>query len=265
MTDHQHDQEENKMKLTQIDSSDGQARDLYELRDVVKAYGGTDTMVRAVDGINLTIAKGEFVVIAGPSGSGKSTLLQLLGALDRASSGAILFEGRDMGRLGDRELAALRLRTLGFIFQQFNLVPTLTGLENVEAALAPAKPARGERERRARQLLDRVGLSARGDHLPSQLSGGEQQRVAIARALVNEPEVLLADEPTGNLDSKTGDEILALLYRLWEELGVTVILITHDAAIAGTAPRVLRMADGRIAAEEAPGAALADVGIGVER
>jgi putative ABC transport system ATP-binding protein len=251
------------MRVTEVNPED---RRLYELREVVKTYGGTDTMVRAVDGIDLVIAKGEFVVIAGPSGSGKSTLLQLLGALDRPGSGTVLFEGRDLGTLRDRDLAALRLRTLGFIFQQFNLVPTLTGLENVEVALAPAKLRSEKRARRARELLARVGLGARGDHLPSQLSGGEQQRVAIARALANEPEVLLADEPTGNLDSKTGDEILALLYKLWEETGVTIVLITHDQAIAGTSPRVLRMADGRIASEELPPAeTVADIGVGVER
>lgn len=242
------------MKVTRINLPDRRDRELYDLRGVVKTYGGTDTMVRAIDGIDLEIARGDFVVIAGASGSGKSTLLQLLGALDRPTSGAMLFEGRDLSTLPDRDLAALRLRTLGFIFQQFNLVPTLTGLENVEVALAPAKLARAERERRARELLGRVGLGARGDHLPSQLSGGEQQRVAIARALANEPEVLLADEPTGNLDSKTGEEILGLLYRLWEETGITVVLITHDRAIAATAPRVLTMADGRLDSEEAPAA-----------
>jgi putative ABC transport system ATP-binding protein len=254
------------MNVTDVNSPNGQGSRLYEMRAVVKTYGGTDTMVRAVDGIELEIVKGEFVVIAGPSGSGKSTLLQLLGALDRPSSGTVLFEGRDLGSLPDRDLAALRLRTLGFIFQQFNLVPTLTALENVEAALAPAKLRSEERGRRARELLARVGLGARGGHLPSQLSGGEQQRVAIARALANEPEVLLADEPTGNLDSKTGDEILALLYRLWEETGVTVVLITHDQAIAGTAPRVLRMADGHVASEELPRAEpVSGVGLGAER
>ncbi len=194
----------------------------------------------------------EFVVVAGPSGSGKSTLLQLLGALDRPSAGAIHFEGRDLAALGDGELAALRLNTLGFVFQQFNLIPTLTARENVEIALAPSDLDRTARERRARELLERVGLSGRAEHLPSQLSGGEQQRVAIARALANQPEVVLADEPTGNLDTKSGGSIIALLYSLWEEAGLTVILITHDPAIAGTAPRVLRLADGRLDDEESP-------------
>jgi putative ABC transport system ATP-binding protein len=240
------------MKVSEINTRDGHPQLLYELRGVVKTYGGTDTMVRAVDGIDLEVAEGEFIVIVGPSGSGKSTLLQLLGALDRPSAGTISFESRDLGSSGDRQLAELRLRTLGFIFQQFNLVPTLSALENVELAMAPMKTAAAERQRRARELLGRVGLSPRADHLPSQLSGGEQQRVAIARALANEPDVLLADEPTGNLDSKTGEEILALLYKLWQETKVTVVLITHDQSIAETAPRVLAMADGRIASQKAP-------------
>ncbi len=240
------------MKVSEINTHDRHPQTLYELRGVVKTYGGTDTLVRAVDGIDLEITKGEFIVIVGPSGSGKSTLLQLLGALDRPSAGTITFENRDLGGSGDRQLAELRLRTLGFIFQQFNLVPTLTALENVELAMAPTQASTAERRQRASELLGRVGLGQRADHLPSQLSGGEQQRVAIARALANEPDVLLADEPTGNLDSKTGEEILALLYRLWEETGITVVLITHDQSIAQTAPRVLTMADGRIASQKAP-------------
>ena len=243
---------ETTVDLTEVKANDGHDRSLYELRGVVKSYGTEEAAVRAVDGIDLTVVKGEFVVIAGPSGSGKSTLLQLLGALDRPTAGTISFEGRDLGRLPDVSLAELRLRTLGFIFQQFNLIPTLTARENVEVALAPAGLDATARSRRAGELLERVGLDARADHLPSQLSGGEQQRVAIARALANEPEVLLADEPTGNLDSKTGDAILALLYSLWKETGLTVVLITHDPAIAGTAPRVLRLADGRVLTEELP-------------
>jgi putative ABC transport system ATP-binding protein len=226
---------------------------LYELRGVIKSYGSDQTRVRAVDGIDLEIRRGEFAVVAGPSGSGKSTLLQLLGALDRPSAGAIHFEGRDLAGLSDAELAALRLNTLGFVFQQFNLIPTLTARENVEIALAPARVDSATRARRAGELLERVGLSERAEHLPSQLSGGEQQRVAIARALANQPEVVLADEPTGNLDTTSGDSIISLLYSLWEEAGLTVILVTHDPAIAGTAPRVIRLADGRLAGDRAPG------------
>jgi putative ABC transport system ATP-binding protein len=209
---------------------------LYELHDVVKAYGS----VRAVDGVELRNERGEFAVVAGPSGSGKTTLLQLLGALDRPTSGAVAFEGRDLAALPDAELTRLRRDRIGFIFQQFNLIPTLTAQQNVEAAIAE----RG-RGTRARELLARVGLGARGRHLPSQLSGGEQQRVAIARALANEPDVLLADEPTGNLDTTTGDEIMAVLRGLWEE-GLSVVLISHDPAIAGAAPRVVRLRDGRV-------------------
>ncbi len=218
----------------------------YELRDVSRRYGDGDTAVVAVDGVTLDIDEGEFVVIAGPSGSGKTTLLQLLGGLDRATSGSVLFEGRDLGTVGDRELAELRLGTLGFIFQQFNLVPTLTARQNVEAALAPRGLPGRERIEAARSLLVSVGLGARAAHLPSQLSGGEQQRVAIARALANEPRVLLADEPTGNLDSATGSELIDLLRRLNAERGLTIVLITHDTEIAASAPRTVRMADGRI-------------------
>jgi putative ABC transport system ATP-binding protein len=223
---------------------------LYELRGVSKSYGREDVAVRALDGVDLEIARGEYVVIAGPSGSGKSTLLQLLGALDRPTSGTISFRSRDLGSLPDRDLAALRLDTLGFVFQQFNLIPTLTASENVEIALAPTSIDAAGRSRRVHELLARVGLADRATHLPSQLSGGEQQRVAIARALANEPDVILADEPTGNLDSANGDAILALLYALWEETGSTVVLITHDPGVAGTAPRIVRLADGRIAGEE---------------
>jgi putative ABC transport system ATP-binding protein len=226
-------------------SGPGTAR-LYGLENLVKTYGGADTAVTAVDGMDLEIARGEFVVIAGPSGSGKSTLLQLLGALDRPSAGTIEFEGRDLARLADDELADLRRKTLGFIFQQFNLIPTLTGQENVEIALAPAALGGEQRSDRALELLGRVGLAERAGHLPSQLSGGEQQRVAIARALANDPDVLLADEPTGNLDTATGREIVGLLERLNAERGVTVLLVTHDPAIAGAASRLVRMSDGRV-------------------
>ena len=221
---------------------------LYDLRQVEKRYGN----VAAVDGVDLEVRHGEFLVVAGPSGSGKTTLLQLLGALDRPTGGSVEFEGKDLVAMGDGELARLRRDTLGFIFQQFNLIPTLTAVQNVEAALAPRRFKGGERRRRAAELLERVGLEARAEHLPSQLSGGEQQRVAIARALANGPRVLLADEPTGNLDSATGDGIVELLKRLSEDEGLTVVLITHDPSIADTARRVVRMRDGRVLdAEEA--------------
>src|SRR4051812_7591160 len=187
---------------------------LYDLRGVRRTYGSGDSEVVAVDHVDLRISHGEFLVIAGPSGSGKTTLLQLLGALDRPSAGQVLFEGRDLQALGDGELADLRLHTLGFIFQQFNLIPTLTALQNVEVALAPTGLRNTERRERAGALLERVRLAHRAGNLPSQLSGGEQQRVAIARALANGPRVLLADEPTGNLDSATGEELVDVLRAL---------------------------------------------------
>jgi putative ABC transport system ATP-binding protein len=219
---------------------------IYELHDVTKAYSNGVAPVRAVDDVSLTIQDGEFLVVAGPSGSGKTTLLQLLGCLDRPTSGEIVLHGRNVGSLGDGRLARLRLMTIGFVFQQFNLIPTLTAQENVEVALAPARVRRRGRHVRASGLLARVGLAERARHLPSQLSGGEQQRVAIARALANEPRVLLADEPTGNLDSKTGDDILDLLRSLSEQQGKTVVLVTHDREIAARASRTVVMEDGRV-------------------
>jgi putative ABC transport system ATP-binding protein len=219
----------------------------YSLRGVGRRYGDGDGLVDALAEVDLEIRDGEFVAVVGPSGSGKSTLLQILGALDRPTSGTITFEGRDLARLGDDALAALRLERIGFVFQQFNLIPTLTARENVEVAIAPTGATAAERIGRADGLLERVGLGDRVDHLPSQLSGGEQQRVAIARALANSPDVLLADEPTGNLDSATGGSILGLLRTLWSETGVTVVLITHDAGIAAQAERLIELADGRVA------------------
>jgi putative ABC transport system ATP-binding protein len=223
---------------------------MYELTDVTKTYGA----VRAVDGLDLRVDEGEFLVVAGPSGSGKTTLLQLLGGLDRPTSGSVVFEGEDLRSMSDYELALLRQRTIGFVFQQFNLIPTLTARQNVEAALAPTGLPRAERRGRADELLATVGLAERAEHLPSMLSGGEQQRVAIARALANEPRVLLADEPTGNLDTRTGEEILALLERLVEQRNQTIVLITHDTAIAARAPRLVRMRDGRIDPAQVPAA-----------
>lgn len=235
---------------------------VYELRGASKTYalGGVD--VHAVRDVDLAIARGESVAIVGPSGSGKTTVLQLLGALDRPTSGALLFEGRDVGSLGDRALSELRLDVLGFVFQQFNLIPTLTAAQNVEIALAPTPTPRHERRERVLGLLASVGLAERADHVPSKLSGGEQQRVAIARALANDPHVLLADEPTGNLDSTTGAEIMDLLLSLSDdESRRTVIVVTHDADVAGRAQRVLRMHDGRfVGSTDTAGAVLEPVG-----
>ena len=215
---------------------------LYDVRSAEKFFQRGPTTVRALDGVTLEIGTGEFVALEGPSGSGKTTLLQLLGALDRPSGGEVLFEGEDLAQLGDRELANLRLHSFGFVFQQFNLIPTLTAVENVEAKLVPAG---GTRER-ALELLGEVGLAERSDHLPHQLSGGEQQRVAIARALSVEPRVVLADEPTGNLDTETGREIIELLAGLAAEHGSTVIVATHDTTLAARAPRRLALRDGRL-------------------
>jgi len=222
---------------------------VYELRGVTKSYGSSSTQVDAVRDVDLRIEAGEFVAIAGPSGSGKTTLLQLLGALDRPTRGEILFEGRDLASLRESELTQLRLRTIGFVFQQFNLIPTVSAAENVELALAPTRIPQDVRVRRVANLLASVGLGDRGHHLPSQLSGGEQQRVAIARALANEPDVLLADEPTGNLDTVTGEEIIGVLRELNRSRGQTVVLITHDPEIAAAASRVVRMHDGLLSEE----------------
>jgi putative ABC transport system ATP-binding protein len=222
------------------------AAPVYELRGVSKSYTLGGTAVHAVRDVELTISAGDAAAIVGPSGSGKTTLLQLLGALDRPSGGEVLFESRDIARLRDGELAKLRLRTFGFVFQQFNLIPTLTAAQNVEIALAPSGISAEARRQTVLRLLDSVGLSARANHVPSKLSGGEQQRVAIARALANEPHVLLADEPTGNLDSTTGAEIIDLLFSLSGEGKRTVVVVTHDVDIAGRAGRVVRMRDGRL-------------------
>ncbi len=229
------------MSVTSIDT-----QPIYSLHGVGRVYSQSTNQVHAVRDVDLEIDRGEFLVVVGPSGSGKTTLLQLLGALDRPTDGQIDFEGRDLARLGDAELTELRLRTIGFIFQQFNLIPTLTAAQNVEVALAPSGLGGDARRARSHELLESVGLGGRAHHLPSQLSGGEQQRVAIARALANNPHVLLADEPTGNLDTATGEEIMALLKDLSTRSGHTVVLITHDAEIAAEAPRVIRMQDGRL-------------------
>jgi putative ABC transport system ATP-binding protein len=219
---------------------------VYELSDVTKVYGSGDTQVRALDSIDLTVALGDFLAIVGASGSGKTTLLQLLGALDRPTTGRITLLGQDLSTLGDRELTRLRRDTIGFVFQQFNLIPTLTAAGNVEAAIATRHDSAEQRAERVSELLGSVGLADRVNHLPSQLSGGEQQRVAIARALANRPTVLLADEPTGNLDTNTGNEIIGLLNQLVENANQTIVLITHEPAVAAAARRTISLKDGHI-------------------
>jgi len=223
---------------------------LYQLHGVSRAYGNGATAVNAVNEVHLDIDAGEFVAIVGPSGSGKTTMLQLLGALDRPTSGEVFFEREDMARMTDGEQAALRRGTLGFIFQQFNLIPTLSARQNVEAALAPTDVPAPERHRRAGELLAKVGLGARADHLPSQLSGGEQQRVAIARALGNEPRLLIADEPTGQLDSHRAKLVMTLLRRLVHERNVLAIVATHDPLIMDLADHLVELRDGDVVSEE---------------
>jgi len=223
--------------------------DLFVLESVTKIYKMDEVEVRALDGVSLTINDGEFVAIMGPSGSGKSTVMHLLGCLDRPTSGKIFLEGLDLSQATDNQLAGIRNAKVGFVFQQFNLLPRESALRNVETPAIYTRIKRSERMRRAKELLERVGLGDRLFHFPSQLSGGERQRVAIARALVNNPKILLADEPTGNLDTKTGAEILALFENLHRE-GRTIVLVTHDRRVAEYASRVLYMQDGRIVREE---------------
>jgi putative ABC transport system ATP-binding protein len=217
-----------------------------EIHGLTKVFGSGETAVRALDGVDLEIDRGEMVAIMGPSGSGKSTLLHLLGALETPSAGTIALGGRRFDGLDDKELTLLRREGIGFVFQFFNLLPALSAEENV---LLPALIA-GRRDEairaRGRELLDRVGLAPRADHLPSELSGGEQQRVSIARALLMEPELVLADEPTGNLDSVSEAQVLELLAELNREEGHTIVMVTHDPNAAATAKRVVLMRDGRI-------------------
>jgi putative ABC transport system ATP-binding protein len=219
---------------------------LYRLSGVSRVYRQRERTVTALDSVDLDIAAGEFVTIQGPTGGGKSTLLQLLGALDRPTSGTILLGDVDLASASATQLGRLRAHELGFVFQGFNLIPTLTAAENVDTGLEPLGLASRERDDRVRAALERVGLGDRGTHRPSELSGGQQQRVAIARAIVKRPRVLLADEPTGNLDERMRDEILAVLEQLNGD-GLTLITVTHDSAVARRASRRLRLEKGKVA------------------
>ncbi len=217
---------------------------LIEFKDVSKIYTMGDTVVRAADHISFSINKGEFIAIVGQSGSGKSTCMNIIGCLDVPTEGEYFLGGKSVGKMNKNELAEIRNEMLGFIFQQYNLLPKLTLVENVEMPLMYAGVSRSERKERARRSLEKVGLLEKQNNYPNQLSGGQQQRVSIARALVANPPVILADEPTGALDSKTGREVLRILQKLHEN-GSTVVLITHDNSIAATAERIIRLEDGR--------------------
>jgi putative ABC transport system ATP-binding protein len=219
---------------------------MYQLTGVTRDYGKGRQTVHALDGVDLVITGGDWLAIQGPTGHGKSTLLQILGALDRPTSGTVLFDGQDLTRLRESQLTQVRATSIGFIFQSFNLIPTLSAQENVETALVPLRVPSAERQERALRALTDVGLGDRARHLPSELSGGQQQRVAIARALVKQPTVLLADEPTGNLDEGTRDEIMTLLEQLWDQLRLTLVIVSHDSIVAARAQRTGLMENGRL-------------------
>jgi ABC-type lipoprotein export system ATPase subunit len=228
---------------------------LLEIQDLKKHYPMGGSIVRALDGVTLTVNEGDFIALVGTSGSGKSTLLNLIGGLDRATGGTLKIFGQDLAAMSSAELSLHRSRNVGMIFQSFNLISTMTAADNVTLSMMFAGVARAERDQRAAQLLESVGLGGRQQHRPRELSGGEQQRVAIARALANTPHLLLADEPTGNLDSKTSREIMALLTDLNEKQGKTVIMVTHDPGLAERhAQRTITLSDGLIVSESLAGA-----------
>lgn len=233
---------------TTIHTPSAPEQPMYRLQGVTKTYQQEKRTVTALAGIDLTIPRGQLVAVQGPTGGGKSTLLQMLGALDRPSAGSVFLGDQDVATLGDGALTDLRATEIGFVFQQFNLIPTLTALENVETAFAGRLAGRPETEirDRASQALQEVGLGERLDHLPGELSGGQQQRVAIARALVKNPSVLLADEPTGALDETTRGEIMSLIERQWRERGLTVVIVTHDSWVANGAERRLHIQQGQV-------------------
>ena len=221
---------------------------LIEVRDLTKTYQMGDVEVRALQGVSLTINTGEMVAIMGPSGSGKSTLMNIIGCLDQPSDGTYSLDGVDVGGLNDSQLAAIRNQKIGFVFQQYMLLARTSALRNVELPMLYG--GRSDRRKRAQAALEAVGMGDRSDHKPNELSGGQQQRVSIARALVNEPRIILADEPTGALDSKTGDEIIGIFQRLNEEQGITVIIVTHDLEVAQHTQRIISVRDGLISSDE---------------
>ncbi len=226
---------------------------LIELKGITRHYGSGEALVRALDGVDLAIGKGEFVAIMGPSGSGKSTAMNIIGCLDRPTGGSYRFNGVEVGTLDQDQRAILRRHFLGFVFQGYNLLPRTTALENVELPLIYKGQPRAERRARAMDALARVGLQGREHHSPAELSGGQQQRVAIARALASEPMVILADEPTGNLDTKRSVEIMELLVRLNRDAGLTIVMVTHEEDMAAFASRLVVFTDGRVVRDEAVG------------
>lgn len=216
-----------------------------------RQYRMGETLIRAVDGVTLTVRAGEFVALLGSSGSGKSSLLNLIAGLDRPTSGSVIVQNRDLAKLSREDLAGYRLHTVGMVFQSFNLIPSMTVTENVELPMRFAEVDRGKRNDLAREALAKVGLQARKDHRPSQLSGGEQQRAALARALINRPQFLLADEPTGNLDSRTGTEIMNMIRDFNQQMGMTIVMVTHERALADRyAQRLIFLADGKLVGDE---------------
>ena len=219
---------------------------VVQLENLEKTYQLGKTTVHALRGVSLTVHEGEFIVIMGPSGSGKTTLLNIIGTLDKPTSGRALIDGDDIARMNDGQLTRLRRHEIGFVFQFHNLIPVLTAFENVQLPLLTSRTKRGEAEDRANELLARVGLKERAHHLPDELSGGEQQRVAIARALANRPRIILADEPTGDLDTQTGSEVVGIMYDIARQERAAVVVVTHDPIIAVKADRLLEMRDGRI-------------------
>jgi putative ABC transport system ATP-binding protein len=223
---------------------------MYKLTNVTKDYPKGRETVHALRGVNVEIPDGEWLAIQGPTGHGKSTLLMILGGLDRPTSGSVDFDGRDLARTREAQMTKVRANSIGFIFQTFNLIPTLSAQENVETALVPLGVSGASRRARAAEALNSVGLGDRLRHLPSELSGGQQQRVAIARALVKEPTVVLADEPTGNLDEDTRDEIIGLLEKLWQDNGLTLVIVTHDSSIARRAQRLGTMRNGKLTVKQ---------------
>ncbi len=238
------------MVLYQADEKAGVKMNvIINVENVRKTYKMGDNVVKAVDGVSLSVFEGEYLVIMGPSGSGKTTLMHLMGCLDKPDSGEIYLSGQRVSKLNDRDLAKVRNKMIGFVFQQFNLLPRLTALENVELPMIYAGVPRAVRRKRAKELLTMVGLAERMEHRPTQLSGGQMQRVAIARALANEPQIILADEPTGNLDSKSGEEILKIFSDLHSD-GLTMIVVTHDPEVAENGERVIHMRDGKIVSQE---------------